>query len=113
MTEKYKAAHGFLKHEDGKNIPFEEKPLDIWKSPALTICSIDFQKHSDFYNFYNSEKGVDDFFTNLKYKLKPNNKNIYDFINVATEQFVKDKFAAEQIDEIKNVINKTQIKNAL
>ena len=75
MTEKHKAAHGFLKHGNGKNMPFEEKPLDIWKFPAHTIYSIDFQKNSDFYSFYNSEKDVDDFLKNIKYKFKPSNKN--------------------------------------
>ena len=57
MTEKHKAIHDSLKHyDDGKSIPFEEKPLDIVKYPALTIYSTEFQKHSDFYTFYNSEK---------------------------------------------------------
>ena len=42
-----------------------------------------------------------------------NNFNRHDFINVATEEFVEDKFAGEEISEIKNAINKTEIKNAL
>ena len=42
-----------------------------------------------------------------------NNFNRDDFINVATEYFVEDKFAREEISEIKNTINKTEIKNAL
>ena len=54
-TEKQTAVHDFLKHyDDGKSIPFEEKPLDIIRSPALTIYSIEFQKHSSFFNFYDS-----------------------------------------------------------
>ena len=54
-TEKQTAVHDFLKHyDDGKSIPFEEKPLDIVRSPALTIYSIEFQKHSSFFNFYDS-----------------------------------------------------------
>ena len=75
-TEKHKATHDFLEHyEDGKNIPFEEKPLDISKFPGLTIYYTDFQKYSDFYNFYNSEKFVDDFLKNVNYKFEPNQKN--------------------------------------
>ena len=35
------------------------------------------------------------------------------FINVATEEFVEDIFAGKEIDEIKNVINETEIKNLL
>ena len=42
-----------------------------------------------------------------------NNFNRHDFVNVATEEFVEDKFAGEEISEIKNAINKTEIKNAL
>ena len=77
-SEKHKATHDFLKHyEDGKNIPFEEKPLEILKFPGLTIYSTDFQKHNEFYKFYNSEKCVDDFLKNVKYKFKPNEKNSF------------------------------------
>ena len=42
-----------------------------------------------------------------------NNFNRTDFINSATENFVDDKFAGDKISEIKNTINKTEIKNAL
>ena len=56
-TDKHKAVHNFLKHyEDGKSIPFEEKPVDILRLPALTIYSIEYSKYKDFYNFYNSEE---------------------------------------------------------
>ena len=40
-----------------------------------------------------------------------NNFNKSDFINLATEQFVDDKFAGDEINEIKNTINQTEIKN--
>ena len=72
-TEKHKATHDFL--DDGKNILFEEKPLDISKLPGLIIYSIEFQKHSDFYNFYRSEKCVDDFLKNIQHKFESNQKN--------------------------------------
>ena len=39
------------------------------------------------------------------------NKNV--FINLATEQFVEDECAGDEINEIKNTINQTEIKNAL
>ena len=42
-----------------------------------------------------------------------NNFNWKDFINSATKEFVEDKFAGDEINEIKNTINKTEIKNAL
>ena len=41
VTDKHEAVHNFLKHyEDGKSIPFEQKPLNILKLPGLTIYSI-------------------------------------------------------------------------
>ena len=37
-TREQKTKHHFLKHyNEGKEIPFEEEPLDIIKYPALTI----------------------------------------------------------------------------
>ena len=51
-TEKHKSIHNFLKHyEEGKNVPFEKKPIDIVKLHGLTMKSIELQKHKDFYNF--------------------------------------------------------------
>ena len=74
-TEKEKAVHNFLKHyDDGKSIPFEEKPFDIERYPALTKYSIEFKKHSSFYNFYDSEKCVDDFLRNVKYRFQSSSK---------------------------------------
>ena len=42
-----------------------------------------------------------------------NNFNRNDFINSATEEFVEEKFAGDENNEIKNTINKTEIKNVL
>ena len=51
-TRKEKAIHDFLKHyNDGKSIPFEEKPLDIIRYPALTIYQIEFKKCNNCYPF--------------------------------------------------------------
>ena len=62
VTEKQKTVHNFLIHyEHGKTIPFEEKPLDLLKLPSLTIYSIEFKKHQNVSDFYNSELCVDDF----------------------------------------------------
>ena len=66
-TNKHKAVHNFLKYyEEGKSIPFEEKPVDILRLPALTFYFIECSKYKDFYNFYNSEDCVDDFFKKCK-----------------------------------------------
>ena len=37
----------------------------------------------------------------------------YNFLNLDTEEFVENNFAGEELDEIKNVINKTEINNLL
>ena len=42
-----------------------------------------------------------------------NNFNRNDFVNVTTEEFVEEKIAGKEIREIKNTINKTEIKSAL
>ena len=76
-TDKHKAVHNFLKHyEDGKSIPFEEKPVDILRLPTLTIYSIEYSKYKDFYNFHNSEDCVDDFLRNVKYRFKSGSKAV-------------------------------------
>ena len=65
-----------MKHyEDGKTIPFEDKPLEIIRFPGLTIYSTEVQKHRDFYDLFNSEKSVDGFLRNVRYKFKPGGKN--------------------------------------
>ena len=74
-TEKHKSIHNFLKHyEKGKSISFEVKPIDIESYPGLSIYSIEFQKNKDFYDFFNSERCVDDFLRNVKYNFKPGGK---------------------------------------
>ena len=74
-TEKHKSVHNFSKHyNEGKSIPFEDKPIHIMSFPGLTIYSNEFQKHRELYDFYNSEKCVDDFLRNVRYKFKSNGK---------------------------------------
>ena len=74
-TEKQKAVHDLLKpYDEEKNIPFEEKLLDIVRYPGVSIVSSEFKKHSSFYNFYDSEKCVDDFLRNARYRFKSTNR---------------------------------------
>ena len=75
VNDEQKAVHNFLQdYDDGKTMPFEEKLIDILKLPALTIYSIEFRKHQNFYDFYNSESCVDNFLRNIKSRLEPGNK---------------------------------------
>ena len=74
-TRKEKAKHDFLKHSsDGKNILFEEKPLDIIRYPALTIYQIEYKKYSNLYPFFNSEKCVEEFLQNVKNRFHTTSK---------------------------------------
>ena len=74
-TKKEKAKHDFIKHYGaGKEIPFEEKPLGVIQLPALTIYKIEFRKYSEQYSFYDSEKCVNDFLKNVKYRFQGTNK---------------------------------------
>ena len=74
-TSDQKAKHDFLKHySEGKIIPFEEKPLDIIKNPALSIHQIEYKKYSNIYSFDNSAKRFDDFWKNVKQRFHATNK---------------------------------------
>ena len=87
-TGKQKAVHDFLKlYDEGKNIPFEEKLLDIVRYSGLTIYYTEYKKHSRFYKFYDSEKCVDDFLRNVKYRFKStNNKWFKCSLNIENTQ---------------------------
>ena len=73
-TKKEKAHHDFLKHyNEGKEISFEEKPLDIIRYPALTVYKIEYKNYSQFYPFYDSEKCVTEFLFNVKQRFYVSN----------------------------------------
>ena len=75
VDKKSKADHDFLQHyNEGKNQPFEDKPLDIKILRSnITIYSIEFRKHQNDYNFFDSEKCLQDFLDSCKYKFKNTN----------------------------------------
>ena len=70
--KKAKAEHDFLNHfSEGKEQPFETKSTDIRAlQNKITIYSIDYSKHKDNYNFFDSEKCVSDFLLNCRYNFK-------------------------------------------
>ena len=75
MTEHHKAVQNFLKYYDeGKSIPFEDKPVEIQKYLGLNICSIEFQKHKNYYDFSNPEELVDSLLKNVRYRFMPSGK---------------------------------------
>ena len=54
--KKAKAEHDFVNHfSDGKVQPFDHRPIDIRTlQNKITIYSIDYSKHQDSYNFFDS-----------------------------------------------------------
>ena len=77
-TKKCLSQHNFLKHYiDGEKKPAEFKTIDIRKDNEIIIYNINFEKHSDEYNFYNSQELVDEFLFNVKSRFKPLNKVIF------------------------------------
>ena len=74
---KAKVEHDFLNHfYEGKEEPFENKPLDIKVlQNKIMIYSIEYSKHKDSYNFFDSEKCVSDFLLNCRKKFKKTEQN--------------------------------------
>ena len=75
--KKSKAEHDFLNHfAEGKEQPFESKPIDIRTlQNKIIIYSIDYSKHKDSYNFFDSENCVSDFLLNCRYNFKNSDQN--------------------------------------
>ena len=74
-TSGYRKSHNFLKHyKDGKDLVFDDKPISIVEIGSnIKKYEIKFSEHSSFYDFFNSEKLVDDFLTNVSKKIKRSN----------------------------------------
>ena len=72
-----KVEHDFLNHfSEGKDQPFESKPIEIRTlKDKITIYSIEYSKHKDAYNFFDSEKCVSDFLLNCRFNFKNNDQN--------------------------------------
>ena len=76
-TSRYKNYHDFLKHyESGKNI-IEEKPLLVSNIGSIKKFEINYQAHSQYYDFYNSENLVDEFLFNVKNKIQRTDVDFY------------------------------------
>ena len=71
-TEDFKFKHDFLKHyDDGQNVPFQDRPVEIKKTSAITSYEISVNKYRDYYDFENAEQVVNDFLRNVRSKFKP------------------------------------------
>ena len=77
-TKLFMTKHNFLKHYlEGERKPAEYKPIDIIKRKDITLYQISYEKHSNEYDFFNSEEVVDDFLFNVKSIFKPSNNVIF------------------------------------
>ena len=63
-TAEFKKSHNFLKHyKDGKELISDEKPISIVEiGNNIRKYEIKYDEHSSYYDFFNSEKVVDDFY---------------------------------------------------
>ena len=67
--------HGFLKHyTESKGVAFEEKPIDIKLSGNVKIYQISASKHSNCYNFKDTENTANSFLNNVRSKSKSNSE---------------------------------------
>ena len=70
--------HNFLEYyESGERKPAEYKSITVIKNKEVLIYQIDFTKHSEEYDFYNSQQIVDDFLLNVYRLFKPKNKVLF------------------------------------
>ena len=75
-TAEYKKSHNFLKHyKDGKDLIFDEKPISVVEiGKSIKKYEIKYSDHSSFYDFFNSQKLVDDFLSNVRRKIRRTNE---------------------------------------
>lgn len=65
-STQFKVAHkSLVRYRAGKNV-FEEKPLVYTNIGQTWKYEITFSEHSTYYDFYNSEKLIDDFLSDVK-----------------------------------------------
>ena len=75
-TAEYRKSHNFLKHyKDGKELISDEKPISIVEiGNNIRKYEIKYDEHSSYYDFFNSEKVVDDFLSNVRKRIKRTDK---------------------------------------
>ena len=75
-TAEYKKSHNFLKrYKDGKELISDEKPISIVEiGNNIRKYEIKYSEHSSYYDFFNSERVVDDFLSNVRRKIKRTNE---------------------------------------
>ena len=76
-TSRFKIYHNFLKHYNDGETVVDNKPITVTEIGAVKKYEITFQEHSDSYDFFNSEKLVDEFLLMVKSKIFCSNTDFY------------------------------------
>ena len=76
-TSRFKIYHNFLKHYNDGETVVDNKPITVTEIGAVKKYEITFQEHSDSYDFFNSEKLVDEFLLWVKSKIFRSNTDFY------------------------------------
>ena len=101
-TTRFKLFHDFLKHyNEGKDNIVEEKLLTVTKIDKITKFEINYQNHSSFYDFHNSESVVDEFLFNVKNRIQRSN----------VEFFIRSGFSLENVQSALDEYNES-LKNS-
>ena len=108
-TSKFMIQHTFLEHyESGERKPAKYKSITVIKNKEVLIYQIDFTKHSEEYDFYNSHQIVDDFLLNVYRLFTPKNKVLFYWSSDVYSGVYFNDFI---ISEIRNEILKKVINN--
>ena len=70
LNHRFKVNHNFLAHHGAGRDVFEEKPVNYTHLGEIQKYEIMFVQHSQDYDFYNSEKLVDDFLLNVMSRIR-------------------------------------------
>ena len=70
LSHQFKVNHNFLVHYGAGRDAFEEKPVNYTRLGEIQKYEITFVQHLQDYDFYNSEKLVDDFLLNVKSRIR-------------------------------------------
>ena len=76
-TSRFKIYHNFLKHYDDGETVVDNKPITVTEVGSVKKHEVTFQEHCDSYDFFNSEKLVDEFLVWVKSKIFRSNTDFH------------------------------------
>ena len=100
-TTEFKAVHEFVKHySDGNQELAENKPISVESNSLFTKYSINVKNFGEFYDFYDPQKVIHDFLSNVKAKFQTEN----DF-TVIKGSFVIENIQRSGVDDILPILD--------